>query len=262
MLASELAEGAYTPQAVPARVLRAARLRGVRPVIGDFARWGTNLAAGLPWTLRGCHGEFTFGGESYSYRFHPYKWSWLTERAVEVPIVQAIVDDHAPRRVLEVGNVLSHYRPQSHVIVDKYEQQPGVLNRDVLDLADLGAFDLVVAISTVEHVGWDEEPRDPEKAIEAVGALEKLLAPGGKLILTVPIGYHPGLTEALRSGTFSFTRTGALRRMGPTRWREAGLEEVWDVPYDFLLYSARAVFVGWMERAAPASGAGEAQPRS
>jgi len=92
-----------------------------------------------------------------------------------------------------------------------------------------------------------------EKAIEAVRALEGLLAPGGQLALTVPIGYHPGLTEALRSGTFSFTRTAALRRMGPTRWREAALHEVWEVPYDFLLYSARAVFVGWMERPAAAS---------
>ena len=53
-------------------------------------------------------------------------------------------------------------------MVDKYERAPGVVNRDVLDLDDLGHFELVVAISTLEHVGWDEEPRRPEAALDAV----------------------------------------------------------------------------------------------
>jgi len=250
ILELDLAQGAYTPQALGARVARAARLRGPRPVVGDFARWGTALLVGLPWTLPGYHGEFTFSGDRYPYRFHPYKWSWLTERAVEVPIAQAIVDRHAGQRILEVGNVLSHYRPQSHVIVDKYERQPGVLNRDVLDLDDLGQFDLVIAVSTIEHVGW--EPRDPDKALEGLRRLEGLLAPGGRLVVTVPVGYHAGLDAALGSGAFQFTRAAALRRVGQTRWREALPEEVWNVPYDFLLYSARAVFVGQIER--PAAG--------
>ena len=250
MLAHDLAEGGYTPQAVRARAARAARARGRRPVIGDFARWGAGVLAGLPWTLRGSRGEFTFLGERYPYRFHPYKWSWLTERAVEVPIAQAIVDSHAGGRILEVGNVLSHYRPQSHVIVDKYEQGRGVLNRDVLDLDDLGPFDLVVAISTIEHVGWDEEPRDPGKALEAIRRLQALLAPGGQLVLTVPIGYHPALDAALSGGAFPFTKTAALRRVGQTRWREIPPDEAWGIPYDFLLYSARAVFVGQIDRAA------------
>lgn len=248
MLRPDLASGAYIPEALGARVARAARLRGPRPVIGDFARWGTGLLAGVPWTLPGHHGGFTFWGERYSYRFHPYKWSWLTERAVEVPIAQAVVDRHAGQRILEVGNVLSHYRPQNHVIVDKYEQQPGVLNRDVLDLNDLGQFDLVVAVSTIEHVGWDEEPREPEKAVEGLRRLEGLLAPGGQLRVTVPVGYHPGLDAALSSGVFRFTRAAALRRVGQTHWREAPPEEVWNVPYDFLLYSARAVFIGQIKR--------------
>jgi hypothetical protein len=217
-------------------------------VIGDFSRWGTGLLAGLPWTLRGSRGKFTFLGERYPYRFHPYKWSWLTERTVEVPIVQAIVDSHHGGRILEVGNVLSHYRDQSHLIVDKYERSPGILNRDVLDLDDLGQFDLIVAISTIEHVGWDEEPREPGKAIEAVHRLQRLLAPCGRFVLTVPIGYHPALGAALQAGALEFTRTAALRRVGQTAWREAPLEEVWNVPYDFLLYSARAVFIGWIER--------------
>jgi SAM-dependent methyltransferase len=237
--------------ALPARAASAVRARGLRPVLGDLARWGAGVLAGLPWTLTGSHGQFTFGGEGHRYRFHRYKLTWLTERAVEVPIVQAIVDRHAGERILEVGNVLSHYRPQSHVVVDKYERAPGVLNRDVLELDDLGPFDLVVAISTIEHVGWDEEPRDPGKALEAVRRLEALLAPGGRLVLTVPVGYHPGLDAALRAGAVSLSRAGALRRdrIGP-HWREVAPEDAWGTPYDFLLYSARAVVFGVIERPA------------
>lgn len=245
-----MAETGYIPQAVRPRTARAAELRGVRPVLGDYARFASGLLAGLPWSLRGRRGRFAFGSEQYPYLYHRYKFSWLTERAVEVPIVQAIVDRHRTRRVLEVGNVLAHYREQDHLIVDKYEQGPGVLNRDVLELADLGAFDLVVAVSTIEHVGRDEEPRDPEKASEAVRALRSLLARGGRLVLTVPVGYHHGLDAALRDGTFRPARLGALRRerLGP-HWREVSPDTVWGTPYDFLLYSARAVVVAEFEPA-------------
>jgi SAM-dependent methyltransferase len=246
-----MSDSGYTPLAVRARVARAVRARSARPVIGDFARWGSGLVTGAPWALVGARGSFTFGGESHRYRYHPYKWSWLTERAVEVPIVQAEVDRSAGGRILEIGNVLAHYAPQEHVIVDKYEEAPGVLNLDVLELDDLGAFDLIVAVSTVEHVGWDEEPREPAKAVEAVRRLEALLAPGGRLLLTVPVGYHPHLDAALAAGEFNFSRTGALRRsrLGP-HWCEVRPDAVWGTPYDFLLYSARAVFVGAIDRPA------------
>ena len=153
------------------------------------------------------------------YLFHRHKFTWLTERAVEVPVAQALVDEHAADRVLEIGNVLSHYRPQQHVVVDKYEQAPGVLNRDVLDLGGLGQFELIVAISTLEHVGWDESPRDPAKAQRAVEVLRSLLAPGGSLAITVPVGYNTAFDAALRSGEVPLHRAVALRRAGGTRWR-------------------------------------------
>jgi SAM-dependent methyltransferase len=243
-----VAVAGYTYQAVRPRTARAIELRGLRPVIGDYARFGAGLVAGLPWSLRGARGRFAFGGEEYPYLYHRYKFTWLTERTVEVPIVRAIVDGRRASRLLEVGNVLPHYGEHTHVVVDKYERAPGVLNRDVLDLADLGRFELIVAISTLEHVGWDEEPRDPGKAVEAVGALRALLGPGGRLVITVPVGYHPGLDAALQDGILRPARLRALRRerLGP-HWREVAPDSVWGTPYDFLLYSARAVVVAELE---------------
>ena len=231
----------YSPQALAERVREAAGTRGRLPVGADLARYAGGLLAGLPWTLRGRRGRFRLDGEEYPYLFHRHKATWLTERAVEVPVVQRIVD-RTSGRVLEVGNVLSHYLPQRHLVVDKYEHAPDILNRDVLDLADLGQFELVVAISTLEHVGWDEQPRRPAAALEAVHALRDRLAPGGRLVLTHPVGYNPHLDEALRSGAVPPRRIAAMRRVGRrTRWEQVAPEEAWRTPYDFLLYSARAV---------------------
>jgi SAM-dependent methyltransferase len=239
----------YAPQSMPYRTRRALAARGPRPVTGDLVRWSAGAVAGLPWTVAGSRGDFELLGERYPYLFHRHKLTWLTERAVEVPVVQTIVDRHAPQRVLEIGNVLSHYRHQRHLVVDKYERAPGVLNRDVLALDDLGEFDLIVAVSTLEHVGWDESPRDPARAIRAVAALRSRLAPGGQLVITVPVGYNAAFDAALRTGEVALDRAAAVRRVGETRWREVAPDQVWSAPYDFLLYRARGVLFGFIERA-------------
>lgn len=234
--------GGYRPQPLPARLSRAARARGIRPVLGDFARWAVHLAAGLPWTLRGSRGAFTLDGEIHRYLIHRHKRTWTTERAVEVPVIAALVERRAGARILEVGNVLSHYGRTDHAVVDKYERAPGVLNRDVMELDGLGPLDLIVAVSTLEHVGWDEEPREPGRAAEAVRRLIALLASGGELVITVPVGYNADFDRALRTGELRPDRAAALRREpGTTRWREVPTAEAWSAPYDFLLYSARGV---------------------
>jgi SAM-dependent methyltransferase len=232
--------GGYTPQPLGERARRLAREQGIVPVSRRLGRWGAEALVGLPWALRGAHGEFELGGERYAYLFDRHKHTWLTERTVEVPVIGALVDRHRGGRVLEVGNVLGHYRDGQHLVVDKYEPAPGVLNRDVLELDDLGQFDLIVAVSTLEHVGWDEQPRDPSKAVRALQALRAMLAPGGRLELTVPAGYNPSFDAALRASPVEYS--GAMRRAGSgASWREVTSDAAWSAPYDFLLYRARGV---------------------
>ena len=258
-----MADGGYTPQPLGARTREAVRRRGVRPVAGDLVRWGMAAVAGAPWTLAGAHGTFELEGEHHRYLYHRYKRSWLTERAVEVPVAQAEVDRCEGGRILEVGHVLGHYRRHAHVVVDKYEAAPGVLNLDVLDLGDLGLFDLIVAVSTLEHVGHDESPRDPTAAPRAVAALRERLAPGGRLLVTVPAGYNPAFDAALREGAIATHSLTALRRVGRgrlggrgggggvggggARWEQVAPAEAWAAPYDFLLYRARAVLFAVIE---------------
>ena len=87
-------------------------------------------------------------------------------------------------RVLELGHVLSHYVDPSnygfasHTVVDKYETSAmaNVHNVDIVDFESDALFDLIVSVSTIEHIGWDESPRDPEKVLLALQCMQGLLS--------------------------------------------------------------------------------------
>lgn len=133
---------------------------------------------------------FTFSGRSYRYFYHTCNTTWKNERAVEVPIIWEIVKDYQGKSILEVGDVLSHYFKVKHDIVDKYEKADGVINKDILDYKVKEKYDLIVSISTLEHIGFDERTRDPTKTLKAMKHLKSLLKKGGKLIVTVPVGFN------------------------------------------------------------------------
>ncbi|MBI4424309.1 MAG: hypothetical protein HY554_11305 [Elusimicrobia bacterium] len=173
--------------------------------------------------LRLSRGRRTFevGGRSYRYFFHGYRETWRTERTVEVPWALAAVRAHGGADVLEVGNVLSHYARFPHEVVDKYEAGPGVLNQDVVDFAPGKRYGLIVTISTLEHVGWDESPRDPQKVRRAVERLKGLLAPGGALLITLPLGWHSEVDRWLFESPSDFGELRFLKRVSAeNEWRE------------------------------------------
>jgi hypothetical protein len=57
---------------------------------------------------------------------------------------------------------------------------------------------LIVSISTLEHVGWDEEDKNPVKVLQAIEILKSLLAPLGKIVVTLPLGYNPIIDDYLK----------------------------------------------------------------
>lgn len=232
------------------RITQQARDRGPVPVVADCATWAALWVAGRLSAGRPGGPAFRHDGTEHAYLRAPYHYTWLNERAVEVPLAASTLAESGPdARVLEVGNVLAHYLPVTHAVVDKYERAPGVRNVDVVDVDLPGPFDLVLAISTLEHVGLDEEVQDPGKPARAIAHLTSLLAPGGRLWCTVPVGYNPALDEGLRTGTLGFTRLTALRRTGRrNRWVEVPVEQVWGTRYDWLLYTAQAIVVAELRR--------------
>lgn len=104
---------------------------------------------------------FRFHGSDYQYFLSDYNDTALNERAIEIPIINRIVTQYRGKDVLEIGNVLSHYFPVRHTILDKYELGQGVINEDICTYAPGKLFDLIISISTLEHVGYDENPRSP-----------------------------------------------------------------------------------------------------
>lgn len=154
---------------------------------------------------------FVLDGEEFQFFLHPYGATWRNERAIEVPLARAFLRRQTGDG-LELGNVLSHYGPVRHTVVDLYEHAPGVRNVDILDFTAPGGLDFIVTISTLEHVGWDEVPRDGHRAVLALDHLQSLLRPGGSLFVTAPIGHNPVLDEEILSGRREPTRERFLLR--------------------------------------------------
>jgi hypothetical protein len=221
------------------------REEGVGSTVKTCAGWGIQFAAGPRAARRSRkRQQFTLGGRAYEYVDHRHSWTWLNERAVELPIAGEALGAADPARTIEIGNVASHYFPSTHRIVDKYESAPGVENIDLFEIDEREAFDLVLCVSTLEHVGWDEPVRDPSAAIDAVVRLRELAAPGGRLLVTIPVGYHPTLADAVIDGALGFDSVRALRCYYPhLDWHESDPPEVAAVPYDELIYRAGAVLI-------------------
>jgi SAM-dependent methyltransferase len=193
---------------------------------------------------------FELGGRRYRYFAHPYNATWRNERAVELPVALALLHDAPEARVLEVGNVLVHYGHGGHDVVDKYEQAPGVFSVDIVDFRPASPYDVVVAISTLEHVGFDEDVRDEAKPRRAVERMASVLAPGGRLLVTVPLGYNEALDRDLLGDGLGFDSVRFLKRVSRLgRWREVQAADVAGARYGHPYRWANVVAVA--ERRAP-----------
>ncbi len=91
---------------------------------------------------------------------HPYNTTILNERAVELAMAQQFIIirhnwEGRMGRVLEVGNVLSHYEDSialpSRRVVDRFEEAPNVENIDVFDIE--GTYDTIISIFPT---GWNK----------------------------------------------------------------------------------------------------------
>jgi archaellum biogenesis ATPase FlaH len=160
-----------------------------------------------------------------------------------VPIILEVVKQYAGKNILEVGNVLAHYFPVDHDILDKYEKVNDVINHDVVDFNPYKKYDLIVSISTLEHAGWDENPREPHKILRAIDNLKNLLASNGKIVATIHIGYNLELERLLRNKEI-FTKMYCLKRTSAyNKWIEKGRNILYRVSYEFSVMSANAVAI-------------------
>lgn len=187
-------------------------------------------------------------GRRYNYFYHPYGSTWKNERAVEIPIVWDIVKTFIEKnkKILEVGNVLSYrfkVKSENYDILDKYEIKNSVIKEDIVDFKSQYKFDLIVCISTLEHIGWDEDFKDTTKVLRAVDNMRSMVAPGGKMIVTIPLGYNPELDASLRTKKIQFKAQFYMERTGNLQWKQVDYNELKEIEYDFNIPSARGLII-------------------
>lgn len=128
---------------------------------------------------------FRYDGLLFNYLDAQYNTTRLNERAIEVPVALYHLREHE-RDALEVGCVLPHYLPWNepdyprHTVLDLYEQWPGIINENVFTWQSPRLYDLVISISTLEHMGGEAA------WLRAFERLRSWVAPGGFLFVTVP----------------------------------------------------------------------------
>lgn len=194
-------------------------------------------------------GTFNFNGRKLKYFRHNYNLAYDNERTVEVAIVSAFLKSLGRNaNVLEVGNVLANYgfRHAVRDVLDKYDPAPHVFNEDVISFKPAKRYDAIISISTLEHVGWDEDVRDPVKIVTAVRNLtENCLAPGGCMLVTIPLGYNTHFDDQLAGGAGYFTEKYFLKRVSPdNKWRQVDYAEVVGSKFGQPFNNANAMCIG------------------
>jgi SAM-dependent methyltransferase len=163
-----------------------------------------------------------------TYFVHPHNSTWRNERTVEIALARQFIENHGRGRGLEFGNVMAWYDLRGNwPVIDKYELAPNVHNVDVLDFRAGKPLDFIMSLSTLEHVGWDERPQDPGKALRALDHLLSMLAPDGVLFITAPMGHNPALDRAILDGLPADRQMTMVR--DDDRWRPS--DEVEFRPY-------------------------------
>lgn len=222
------------------------RREGLGSTLTRLGRFLKDRAA-RPQTIAQRRGQtFTVGSATLSYELGRYNGAWLTERSVEISLAKHVLHGIQPSDVLEVGNVLTHFGRSKHTVVDKYDKRPNVLNEDILDYRPGRTFDAIVAVSTIEHVGFDQpETPDSEAPTKALAALRDLLSPTGFLLVTVPFGYNAGLDASIASGRFACERQFCLQRVSADNdWREIELAQALGAGYGAPYADGNVLFVG------------------
>jgi hypothetical protein len=151
---------------------------------------------------------------------HDYNHASENMRSVEVPIGLHFMSEFDPARVLEVGNVLSHYGAVGWRSLDLRD---GDIREDLMTYQPKRKLAAILSISTLEHVGFGRyvgtgDP-DPQAVIRH---LRGWLARGGAMLVTIPIGYNPAWDDAITRDVMGADQFFMLRLNDDNEWKQVG----------------------------------------
>ena len=190
---------------------------------------------------------FIFNKRKYRYFYHAYNQTTASERIVEIPIGYEIVKKYKNKKILEVGNVLSHYFKIDKDVLDKYEKGNNVINEDVVDFKSKYKYDLIISISTMEHVGWTYgEKRDSGKLLRGLNNLIKFVNPGGQMVVTFPLYYRKDLSELIINNKLPFQNEYFMVRTSYlNEWKQVSKKEaISGKSYDKFFANANTLYIG------------------
>lgn len=174
-----------------------------------------------------------------------YNAAFANERTIELGIIFYEINKLRFGNFLEIGNVTQHYKHIDNLdIVDKYEKGNNVINCDILDYHTNKKYDLIFAISTFEHIGFDEKDQDPTKFCAAIEHCKSLLASNGKLIITIPAGYNLNVDKTILCDNINHEYFNAYRRItDDNSWKKCSLEQALNNKYNTPFNNANGLVV-------------------
>ncbi len=178
---------------------------------------------------------FTFQGKKIRYVLHKQSLAWNNERSLEVPLVMEYIRNGS-RNMLEVGAVLRHYYPMlSGDVLDKFEPGEGIIHDDASTFRPSRKYDLIVSISTLEHVGFDDDAKDHHGTWKAIYNLQKnCLAKGGTMVITLPLRYNKAVDEAVFKKEYGFSEQYFFRRVSwRNTWKQISPDAAQKASYSF-----------------------------
>ena len=204
--------------------------------------------------------KFSFNNTEYEYHIALHNTTFLNERAVEIPIILDYIKEFENKEILEVGNVISYYTKVEYDILDKYERGRGVINQDIVDYQPQKRYDLIISISTFEHIGYDEVSRygknketrvKKRMLLDAIENTKHLLKPNGTFVFTAPLGFNDYLDSQLIGNRLELTETHFLKRISASnKWIQVEQEDMIGIKYNDPYPWANGLLIGIYSKSA------------
>ena len=149
--------------------------------------------------------------------------------------------------------MLKHYSFSSKnkwIVVDRYEKFENVINEDIVEYKPEKKFDLIISVSTIEHIGIEGDRNKAKYAIDYI--VNSCLNKNGRFVFTIPIGYNEYLDKQIFNNQISFSEKHYFIKFDRNTWLEASEDQVLDSKYDFAPTAfdleATALFLGVIKK--------------
>lgn len=166
-----------------------------------------------------------------------------SERIVEIPLTIKLIQKTKFDSCLEIGDTVSKYFTFPHDIIDKYERRHNIIQADAYSYNFPVKYDLIISISTIEHIGKDEDKVFPEKAVLTLKRLMQQLNTHGLLFVTVPINYNEELDTFIRSNPSELNICFLARISFTNMWRQVSKETAFQHTYNYSYFHANSIAI-------------------